>query len=284
MNKTNQHIILNDHRKLGYAEYGNENGKPIIYCHGSQSSRLEMHYDTSFAIKNNLRIITIDRPGHGISDFNPEGSILSFANDANQLVEHLKIEKFSMVGMSAGSPFALGIAYAFPEKIEAVNIISGFAPFDSSSKQFLSKEIKTMLNLAKYFPFLLNIMLKIQAKQLKKNPKKALIGFLKIMDESDQIVLKDERVMQVIQSMFVEAFRNGSQGVAYEISKILVRKWGFKLNEINVPVTFWQGKQDNNVPYQWAELMSNEIDNSELNLFPDEGHLIIFNHAEEIFK
>ena len=284
MNKTNLNIELKDGRNLGYAEYGNENGKPIIYCHGSQSSRLEMHYDTSFAIKNNLRIITIDRPGHGISDFNLEGSILSFANDANQLVEHLKIEKFSVVGMSAGSPFALGIAYSFPEKIEAVNIISGFAPFDSSSKQFLSKEIKTMLNLAKSFPFLLKIMLKIQAKQLKKNPQKALIGFLKIMDESDQIVLKDERVMQVIQSMFVEAFRNGSKGVAHEISKILVRKWGFKLNEINVPVTFWQGKQDNNVPYQWAELMSNEINNSELKLFPDEGHLIIFNHAEEIFK
>jgi len=82
MNRINQQIILKDGRKLGFAEYGAANGFPIIYCHGSQSSRLEMRYDPTFAIENNLRIITIDRPGHGISDFNPNGTILEFARDA----------------------------------------------------------------------------------------------------------------------------------------------------------------------------------------------------------
>ena len=115
MNKVNQQIILEDKRKLGFAEYGNSKEYPIIYCHGSQSSRLEMHYDIYFAIKNDLRIITIDRPGHGLSDFNPNGSILEFARDVKELIDYLGIKKFSVVGMSAGAPFALGIAYLFPE-------------------------------------------------------------------------------------------------------------------------------------------------------------------------
>ena len=283
MNKLEQYITLNDNRKLGFSEYGNTTGSPIVYCHGSQSSRLEMHYDLDFALQHNLRIITIDRPGHGLSSFNPTGTILGFAQDVKQLMNHLKIEEFSVVGMSAGSPFALGLAYLFPNNVQQLAIISGFAPYNTSSKSHLTKEVKVMLNLAKSLPFLLKLMLKIQVKQLKKNPKKALAGFLKIMSEPDQEVLKNKAVTTIIEAMFQEAFRNGSEGVAYEISQLLVKDWKFELKEIQVPTFFWQGKKDNNVPYQWAELMQKEIPNAKLTLYPEEGHLIIFNHAEEIF-
>jgi pimeloyl-ACP methyl ester carboxylesterase len=284
VNKIDQHLILNNGRKLGFAEYGNLEGYPIIYCHGSQSSRLEMHFDLAFAIENDLRIITVDRPGHGISDFNSTGSILGFARDVKQLTDHLNIDVFSVAGMSAGAPFALGIAYLFPENVYKSSIISGFAPFNKESKRHLSKEVKMMLNLAKSFPFLLKILLRLQVKQLNKNPKKALKGFLKIMGQPDQEILKNDSVMEVIENMFTEAFRSGSKGVAYEISNLLVMEWGFKLDEVRVPVVFWQGERDNNVPFEWAELMNNEIHNSKLKKYPKEGHLIIFQYAEEIFK
>lgn len=283
MKKDEQHIILKDKRKLGFAEFGNTEGYPVIYCHGSQSSRLEMHYDMSFAIENGLRIITIDRPGHGISDFNSTGSILDFARDVKELTEHLKINRFSVAGMSAGSPFALGISYLFPENVYKTAIISGFAPFNTESKNHLSKDVKLMLNLAKAFPFLLKMLLKVQVKQLNKNPRKALKNFLKVMGQPDQEILKNDSVMEVIENMFQEAFRNGSKGVAYEISNLLVREWDFKLNEIQVPITVWQGEKDNNVPLEWAKLMNSAFSNSKLKTFQEEGHLIIFQHAEEIF-
>ncbi len=283
-NKTDQQIVLNDQRKLGYAEYGVSSGYPIIYCHGSQSSRLEMHYDLSFALQNDLRILTIDRPGHGLSDHNPKGDILSFANDVRELTIQLGLDRYSVAGMSAGAPFALGLAYSMPEKINKVAIISGFAPYTADSKQYLTKEVRVMLGLAKSFPFLLRLLLKVQSKQLMKNPQKALANFLKIMSEPDQEILKKDSVLNIIEAMFKEAFKNGSNGVAHEITKILVRDWGFHMQDIKVPVTFWQGMKDTNVPYQWAELMHDKIENATINRFEDEGHLIIFQHAQEIFK
>lgn len=39
-NKTNQTITLGDGRLLGYAEYGNPQGKPVFFFHGNPSSRL----------------------------------------------------------------------------------------------------------------------------------------------------------------------------------------------------------------------------------------------------
>jgi len=277
------HIILADQRKLGFAEYGSTTGYPVIYCHGSQSSRFEMHHDVTFAIKNNLRIIAIDRPGHGLSDFNPNGTILSFASDAKQLTENLNIESFSVIGMSAGAPFSMGIASKYPNNVHRLGIVSGFAPYSKESKESLSKEVNLMLKIAKSFPFVLRLLLKLQRRQLKNNPKKTLANFLKIMSQPDQNVLKNDSVMKVIEDMFVESFRHGSKGVAYEISEILVQDWGFSLNEVKTPTYIWQGALDNNVPKEWAQIINEGIENSELVQYPDEGHLLIFQHAEEIF-
>lgn len=283
MNKLNQQVVLKDNRNLGFAEYGNPKGYPIIYCHGSQSSRLEMHYDIYFTIENDLRIITVDRPGHGLSDFNSNGSILQFGRDVKQLIDYLKINTFSVVGMSAGAPFALGISYLFPENIYKTSIISGFAPFNNHNKKHLSREVKMMLKISKTFPFLLKVLLKVQVKRLGENPKKTVGNFLKIMSKPDQEILKNEAVLEVIENTFKEAYRNGSKGVAYEISNLLVKNWEFELNKIQVPITFWQGKKDNNVPYQWAKYMSNKIKGANLKEFPEKGHLMIFEYAKEIF-
>jgi hypothetical protein len=55
INNTAQQLTLKDDRKLGFAEYGTPRGYLIVYIHGSQSSRLEMHYDVLFANQNDLR-------------------------------------------------------------------------------------------------------------------------------------------------------------------------------------------------------------------------------------
>ena len=284
MLKTTQVVILRDQRKLGFAEYGTPKGYPIVYCHGSQSSRLEMHYDHSFAKKNNLRILAIERPGHGLSDMNSEGSILDFARDVKQVTEQLHIDTFSVAGMSAGAPFALGIAYLYPKNVHKAAIISGFAPFSKQNKKYLTKEVKLLLNVAKSAPFILRLLLKTQTKSIKKNPRKSLQNFTKSMSKPDQKVLQNDAIRGVMETMFQEAFRNGSTGVAHEICKLLLYDWGFKLNEIQVPVHFWQGEQDNNVPFEWAQLMHKQTKNGTLTSFANEGHLIIFKHAEEIFR
>jgi pimeloyl-ACP methyl ester carboxylesterase len=279
-----QHITLPDGRKLGFAEYGDPSGFPIIYCHGSQSSRLEMHYDMSFAVSLGLRILAVDRPGHGLSDFDPKASILSVADDVDSLIRHLNISKYSVVGMSAGGPFALGLAYRFPETIAKTAVIGSFAPFGTETKQYLQAPVRTMLNLAKHAPFLIRLFLKLQARSIKKDPRKALQGFIKLMSPSDQALLQQEPVMDVVESMFTEAFRNGSSGPAHEVSKILVQPWGFDLEGIRVPVTLWQGTIDQNVPHAWADYLASRLPIGELKSVPDEGHLLIFKHAEAIFE
>lgn len=284
VNRTNQRMQLRDNRYLGFAEYGSADGYPIVYFHGSQSSRLEMHYDLSFATTHQLRIIAIDRPGHGMSDFNPKGSILEFAQDIKELMGFLKIDRFSVAAMSAGAPFAFGIVHKIPEKINRMAIVSGFAPLTKHHKKALSREIKLMLGVSKLFPKFFALLLCFQAKQITKNPQKVLRSFLKMMSDPDKKILENPAVIMVLQNMFTEAYRNGSKGVSYEVSKILVKDWGFDYSKTQVPISFWQGQKDNNVPFEWAECMANQIEHSSLKTYPNHGHLLIFDHAEEIFS
>ena len=68
--RTNQ-LTLKDGRSLGYTEHGVQEGKPIFYFHGFPGSRLDWLFSdaNNSATRLNARIIAVDRPGMGLSDF-----------------------------------------------------------------------------------------------------------------------------------------------------------------------------------------------------------------------
>ena len=69
--RIDQQIKLRDGRMLGYAEYGVPDGVPVFYFHGFPSSRLDWQFfDNEDPVTElNARIIAVDRPGSGLSDF-----------------------------------------------------------------------------------------------------------------------------------------------------------------------------------------------------------------------
>ena len=95
----NQTMALSDGRMLGFAQYGDPLGKPVFFFHGGAGSRLE-HPAHVCAV--GVRIIVIDRPGHGLSDYHPERQLLDWPLDVAQLADHLQIDRFYVLGWSAG--------------------------------------------------------------------------------------------------------------------------------------------------------------------------------------
>lgn len=119
-------ITLPDGRSLGYAQYGDPSGKPIIKLHGLPGSRLEESAHDSIARKIGLSIIGVDRPGVGLSTPDPSLTFQSFAADIEALATHLNLETFAVIGTSGGGPYALACARYLPaEKLTAVAIVCG---------------------------------------------------------------------------------------------------------------------------------------------------------------
>lgn len=90
-------FTLNDGRKLGYAQYGDLNGKPIFFFHGTPGSRIDGAFLHDKASKAGARIICIDRPGIGWSSPNPEGKVLDHVRDVERLAEFLGLEEYAVL-------------------------------------------------------------------------------------------------------------------------------------------------------------------------------------------
>src|SRR5947209_19434697 len=108
MSRINQHFTLSDGRVLGYNEYGPIDGKPLFYFHGTPSSRIEwqMFGGEQLATQLNLRVISMDRPGMGLSDFQTSRRLLDWPTDVAKLADELGIDHFSVLAFSGGGPYA----------------------------------------------------------------------------------------------------------------------------------------------------------------------------------
>jgi len=104
-NKIKDTIPLEDGRRLGYKVYGVKNGFPILALHGTPGSRIWFEEDDPISKELGVKLITIDRPGYGISDKKEKRKIIDFNKDINQLIEQLKIDRFSIFGVSGQREF-----------------------------------------------------------------------------------------------------------------------------------------------------------------------------------
>lgn len=120
---------LRDGRRLAYAQWGPADGTPVVYAHGLLGSKLRGR-DAVEAVLHALAVrwIVPYRPGFAGSDPHPGRAPLHFADDLRQTIDRLDIGRVALVGVSAGTPYALGAALALGERVERVALVGAIAP------------------------------------------------------------------------------------------------------------------------------------------------------------
>ena len=132
-NRKSLSIRLPDGRKLGFAEFGDPAGKPLLYFHGGVSSRLDVEFASAYCEKNQIRIIAPDRPGTGLSTVMPAGmfSLDSWVNDVETLLNHLELDKVRLLGWSLGGPYVFACAYRLAHRLIKAATIGAAGPLNS---------------------------------------------------------------------------------------------------------------------------------------------------------
>lgn len=102
----------------------------MFYFHGGPGSRLEGLLYENYNRKLGIRMISIDRPGYGRSDYQQDRIYTDMANDIGQLADHLNIDKFIIMGWSSGGPYAAVCAHELPERVAGAIIVAGEGPYD----------------------------------------------------------------------------------------------------------------------------------------------------------
>ena len=96
-------------------------GPDLVMLHGLGGNLAVWHLKIIPALRDHFRILTFDFRGHGRSDFPPTGySTGDLADDLEQLLDALEIERSLMVGHSYGADTALYFALTRPDRVRQV--------------------------------------------------------------------------------------------------------------------------------------------------------------------
>lgn len=278
-------LTLRDGRTLAYNVYGNPSGKPIIYCHGVPSSRVEgdliINGVTASAL--GLRVIVPDRPGVGRSQAQPGRRIVDWPNDVIDLAAALGLEAFAVLGSSGGAPYAAACGALIPSRARVVGVLGGMAPPDAPGfLSAMSGPLRMMFRLARSTPALLRGLLRLNLRAARGGGERASQRMAKWAPEPDRIHLRRAEVSRGFLACFEEACRQGPAGPVEDM-RLIARPWGFDLAAVKVPVLLWHGELDRNVPVVAGRYMAGAFPNCRATFYAADAHLSVpLNHQEEI--
>ncbi len=278
-------ITLLDGRTLGFAIYGATRGRPIFYFHGFPGSRLEARFAHDLGLVHEARIIAVDRPGYGLSDYLPGRTILDWPGDVLRLADALGIDRFRVMAVSGGGPYALACAHGIPERIKAVEIVCGLGPMDnpedSDGMVFLNR---FGLHLGRKAPCMVRGLFALVAIGLSRFPG-AIVDFIAAhLPRPDRQTLRRPDVRKLLADSFRESVRAGPKGPTHDVI-LYSRPWGFDLEEIQKEVHLWYGQKDTIVPQAMGRCLSKEIPGARLTLYPEEGHFsLVISRLREVVE
>jgi pimeloyl-ACP methyl ester carboxylesterase len=273
-------LLLPDGRLVAYETYGDPGGASLVLLHGFSDSRLTGEVFAPAAERQSVRLLVPDRPGIGLST----GRLRSLAECGSWLaafLDALGLERVPLAAISGGGPFALACAYAVPERLERVLVVSGLGPPELGTAG-MPRGQRLGIAVARRAPRLGAAVMGGVALLGRAWPRLFLALVGANTGSTDAAAVRSSGSERTIVAPFLEAYRQGSRGVGDEL-RLLLRPWGFRVEEIRVPVRFEHGDGDVTVPPAAARQLSGRIPGAELRIRAGAGHFTLApRHADEL--
>ena len=258
---------------IAYDEYGDRSGRPVLFYHGWPSSRSMAQMADGAARKLGVRIISPDRPGINGSSFVAERTLADWPRVLRAIVSHFGLEKFPILAISGGAPYAYISAWTLPEQVESIAIVSGAPPIaDLTDHSGLWRLHRWMLALHAKNPALLRKLFWVarpiacMRMSLRYRPLLRLV-----LQRMDAEALRDRVAFDACFESSRQAWRASLQGVMTD-AEIYAKSWGVPLEEIRTPVHLWHGTRDRTFSYTLAEELARRLPSCELHIIEGAGH------------
>jgi 4,5:9,10-diseco-3-hydroxy-5,9,17-trioxoandrosta-1(10),2-diene-4-oate hydrolase len=242
---TDQTAVIGGHR-LFYRTAGE--GKPVVLIHGIGSSS-QIWARNLDPLSQNHRVYALDMIGFGRSEKpKPAYGIADHVNCLRNFMNHLQIEKASLVGHSTGGLIALDFCLAHPEMVDRLILVDSIA-LRNSNPSFTERLI--------CFPLLGELFVLFRSKLILKK-------FV-----TKEFYYHPEFVRDEMLNPLMQADRAAVLKLTRTISRTDRRE---AVKGIKTPTLILWGDQDRAIPRAHALLLQQIIPKSQYRILKEAGH------------
>jgi pimeloyl-ACP methyl ester carboxylesterase len=260
-------------RRLSYAIDGPADGTPVLYCHGAIGTPLGGSVDLeAITYELGVRQIAVNRPGIATSDPAPGRTVLDFAQDIRELADALSLDRFAVVGVSAGGPYALAIARELPDRVERVALCSSLSALCAPHRvPGMDRRIRIALAALARAPGTWAGIGDALLPVIRRNPRliTQVIAAHAARSERARVLAPAEQA--AASSSFLDAAAFGVRGMIDDYV-VACAGWGFSPADVDAEVHLWHGARDPLVPIEHALQLAIALRRCRVFFDPDEGH------------
>lgn len=230
----------------------------VVLLHGYLESMLVWDEFVDL-LKKDLRVVTLDLPGHGVSMINGEVHTMEYLADCVALtMDALGIDKYSVVGHSMGGYVALAMLDKYAKHIENITLLSSTTSADSQEKcDRRRREIELI-------------------KAGKKNTLARLVPHVGFAAQNVN------RLKDYIEDIRELILISEDEGVIAILGGMIERKSrGEQLRDSGIPHLFIFGRHDYYIPQEVADEMIEQDPNAKVVWLEESGHMGFYEEPEK---
>ncbi len=241
--------------KLSYSVAGAPDGFPVFLNYGLIGSAESPKSYRSLLLRENIKLIILERPGYGSSDYINMESYTDWNSIVEDFLAELEIKDFAVIGISAGAPYAYAMAHHFSEQLTGgVYILSGL-PYLPDGDVIAQYTGQNKLFYEKIWNYSQN----------------------ELQDEMFALLKKYDNFF--FNLIMPKSFRNGLKagfaqhcaGVGQSI-RLQMQDWGFDPYALESKINLWHSAKDKEVPLEAVKVMTAKMKSMELHI-KGKGHM-----------
>lgn len=234
----------------------------LLLHHGLMGSAILAPEWAELATAAGVQVLTVARPGYGRSTPTAMDAIADWAALVSPLLAELDWQEFDVAGISAGAPYAYALAALLGERVGRVAICAGL-PYVLDSAVMACYPESEQEAFARY------------ARSTDDDIATEIGGYLRSFAER---LPAGHRWLTTIEATLA----NDGAGVAREV-RLQQLDWGFDLVAITQPVRAWHARDDDEVPFEAAELTIARMTDAQLRIQTDSNHFPSAQTGAEVF-
>jgi pimeloyl-ACP methyl ester carboxylesterase len=238
--------------ELEFVEYGNKDGKLVVYFHGAPGGLKECAVFDSYAKDHCLKVICFDR-------FSIDNS-LDRESYYQQIAREIRVEAgvdpVDIIGFSIGSHVALEVSAILGHQVRQIHLVSAAAPI--SSGDFLGQMAGGLVfRLAMQKPLVFSLLTQYQRFMALIAPTILVRMLFSSSTGKDKELARLPDFKRYITPVLKRCFQDRTNGYIRDIEFYVT--WVGELSGYTNSVHLWHGTRDNWSPFSMASYLCNAI-------------------------